>query len=150
LDALEQFLQLQHIGSEIREDEDQTSMRVTGHSRVTEFPEPKGPVLGHSSRRTFYTTWVRESSQFEPPAGPPVRFAPLAVADVDANGVWSQVRDCRRRFPPLTGLIHFYYVGGYGQEVAPDPLPPTGQQFLLPQPLEVGVSNWYWPVGARG
>ena len=80
--------------------------------------------------------------RFEERQGPWRHAAPLAIADVDASGVWSGVRDCRKRFPPLTGLVTVDLVGGDGQEAMPgDP---------LPEPVRVAVRNGSLPVaGAR-
>jgi photosystem II stability/assembly factor-like uncharacterized protein len=124
-----------------------------------EFAE--GPDPGDSFRTGDYWTiparslagavdWPESGGvpRFEDPHGSRRLYAPLALVDVDASGVWSNVRDCRRLFPPLTGLVHMYYVGGDGQEVMPDPTVPSDQdqRLKLDQPLEVGVSNWRWPV----
>ena len=57
-------------------------------------------------------------------------------------GQWAVVSDCRNLFPPLTENLHFFQVGGDGQEALPGA--------ALPCPLEVGVTNGQWPVsGAR-
>jgi photosystem II stability/assembly factor-like uncharacterized protein len=95
--------------------------------------------------------WPRAGgvAAFEAPRGPRARLAALGVARLDKTG-WSVLHDCRRRFPPLTGLIQMEYVGGDGQEAVPDPLAPAAQLYPLARPLEVGVSNWRWPVeGAK-
>jgi photosystem II stability/assembly factor-like uncharacterized protein len=84
--------------------------------------------------------------RFEDRQGPRRHTAPLAIARVDANGVWSAVRDCRKRFPPLTDLMHMYYVGGDGQEVMP-PLPLAQANLVaLDRPLQVGVVNGGTPM----
>jgi hypothetical protein len=50
--------------------------------------------------------------------------------------------DCRNKFPPLTELTSFFYVGGDGQEVMPDPSgPDAATPVELPEPLQVGVAN---------
>jgi hypothetical protein len=55
--------------------------------------------------------------------------------------------DCRATFPPLTELTSFFYVGGDGQEVMPDPSSPSAATPVeLPEPLEVGVANGAHPV----
>jgi Family of unknown function (DUF6519) len=55
--------------------------------------------------------------------------------------------DCRKKFPPLTELTTFFYVGGDGQEVMPDPSSPTANTPVeLPEPLQVGVANGARPV----
>ncbi|MDP8993228.1 MAG: DUF6519 domain-containing protein [Actinomycetota bacterium] len=83
---------------------------------------------------------------FLEPEGVRYHHAPLALVTLDANRVWSSPVDCRRRFPPLSGLTDIYYVGGDGQEVMPD-LGSDGALFVqLPRPLEVGVANWRWPI----
>ncbi|MCX6674672.1 MAG: DUF6519 domain-containing protein [Methanothrix sp.] len=46
--------------------------------------------------------------------------------------------DCRRVFPPLTGMISMFYVGGDGQEAMPG--------CELPEELQVGVANGGLPV----
>ena len=81
----------------------------------------------------------------QPPAGIEHHYAPLAlvmaatVNDVEQLLVLS---DCRRLFPPLTGLRGLFYLGGDGQEAG------SGQP--LPKPLVVGVANGDRPVlGAR-
>lgn len=100
---------------------------------------------------TASVEWPRNGSgpEFRPPEGVVSYFAPLAIADV-AGGVWSNVRDCRRLFPPLTGMVRLYYVGGDGQSVMPDMPLNVNQQKRLPQQLEVGVANGRQPVvGAK-
>jgi photosystem II stability/assembly factor-like uncharacterized protein len=86
---------------------------------------------------------------FEERHGPRRYTAPLAIANVDANGVWSGVRDCRNQFPPLTNLVSLYYVGGDGQQATP-PVPLGSENRVrLDRPLEVGVVNGGTPmVGA--
>ena len=92
--------------------------------------------------------WPRSGGvpRFEERQGPRRHTAPLAIATLDANGVWSGVRDCRKRFPPLTDLVHMYYVGGDGQEVMP-PVPlKTDNLVRLDRPLQVGIANGATPV----
>jgi hypothetical protein len=59
-----------------------------------------------------------------------------------SQDIWTAVDDgdCRLLFPPMTELRSLFYVGGDGQEVAPDPTQPT-QLLPLPQSLQVGVAN---------
>jgi photosystem II stability/assembly factor-like uncharacterized protein len=77
--------------------------------------------------------------------GPRRERTPLAVV-TRAKGIWQGVRDCRKLFPPLTKLVHMYYVGGDGQE-APPPMPLTeGGLVDLDEQLEVGVVNGSTPV----
>jgi photosystem II stability/assembly factor-like uncharacterized protein len=84
--------------------------------------------------------------RFEERHGPRRNTAPLAIASIDAEGIWSSVRDCRRRFPPLTDLVHLYYVGGDGQEATP-PVPLARDNLVpLDRPLEVGVVNGGTPM----
>ncbi len=64
-------------------------------------------------------------------------YCKLALLDFDGN-VWTKRSDCRRLFPPLTESIHFYGVGGDGQSTLP------GE--MLPQPLQVAVTNGQTPV----
>ncbi len=95
--------------------------------------------------------WPRSGGvpRFEVRQGPWSHTAPLAIVSVDDQGVWSGVRDCRRLFPPLTDLVHMYYVGGDGQEVMP-PVPLDATKLVpLDRPLEVGIANGGTPlVGA--
>lgn len=90
--------------------------------------------------------WPRAGAvaRFEPPAEAGVGHAVLAVAERAADGIWT-VKDCRRRFPPLTQMTRFSYLGGDGQEVLLDPDTPT-KPTLLPHPLLVGVTNGSAPV----
>jgi hypothetical protein len=67
------------------------------------------------------------------------------VAQFDA-GQWTVLSDCRELFPPLTELTSLHYVGGDGQEMAPD----TSVTQWLCGPLQVRVLNGGTPVqGAR-
>ena len=55
--------------------------------------------------------------------------------------------DCRNKFPPLTELTSFFYVGGDGQEVMPEASGPNSTDTVpLPEPLQVGVANGAHPV----
>jgi photosystem II stability/assembly factor-like uncharacterized protein len=95
--------------------------------------------------------WPRENGVpgFRPPEGEPPGVAALGVVRAHPDGTWEFVRDCRSRFPSLTSLADLYYVGGDGQEAMPDSAAPQNR-VQLARPLEVGVSNWRWPVeGAR-
>ena len=95
--------------------------------------------------------WPREYGvpRFRPSEGEPRGVAALGVVRSHTNGSWEFVRDCRRRFPALTSLADLYYVGGDGQEAMPDSAAPQNR-IQLARPLEVGVSNWRWPVeGAK-
>jgi len=66
----------------------------------------------------------------------------LALMTFDGSS-WTEIKDCRSLFPPVTELTSLFYVGGDGQEAMP-------QQPTLPQALQVGVANGKWPVqGAR-
>ena len=68
-----------------------------------------------------------------------IRHAYCKLALLDFNGnVWMKRSDCRHLFPPLTDSIHFYGVGGDGQSALP------GE--MLPQPLQVAVTNGQQPV----
>ena len=83
--------------------------------------------------------------RFEDRHGPRRHRTPLAIV-TRASGVWEGVRDCRKLFPPLTRLVHMYYVGGDGQETVP-PMPLTeGTLLELDEKLEVGVVNGSTPV----
>ncbi len=66
----------------------------------------------------------------------------LGLVEIDAGGLVSVASDCRTLFPPLTQLTQLLYVGGDGQDTAPDS--------ALPQPLLVRVARGALPVaGAR-
>lgn len=71
----------------------------------------------------------------------PERLTDEVLADEvsirEGEKIW-KVADCRRLFPPLTGLVRFFYVGGGGQEAMP--------REELGKPLQVGASNWRWPM----
>jgi hypothetical protein len=76
-----------------------------------------------------------------PPAGITHHYCRLAVLQRTATE-FQLVEDCRRLFPPLTGLINLLYESGDGQEAGP------GQ--ALPHSLRVRVANGQTPViGAR-
>ena len=76
-----------------------------------------------------------------PPAGIDHHYCRLAVLERTATE-FQLVEDCRRLFPPLTGLISLLYESGDGQEAGPSQ--------ALPQPLRVRVANGQTPViGAR-
>jgi hypothetical protein len=78
-----------------------------------------------------------------PPQGVRHSFCGLAIvtATTQENRL-AVLHDCRNRFPQLTDLTGFFYLGGDGQEAMP------GKE--LPGLLRVGVANGQWPVqGAR-
>jgi hypothetical protein len=80
-------------------------------------------------------------SDAAPPLGPVVRVAPLGIVRRTAAG-WELESDCRRLFPPLTGLVTLDLVGGDGQEDLP--------LEWLDEPVRVVVRNGDRPVpGAR-
>lgn len=70
---------------------------------------------------------------------------PLAVV-TRSKGIWLQVRDCRKLFPPLTKLVHMYYVGGDGQEIRPPTPLDKGNFVQLDETLDVGVVNGSTPL----
>lgn len=72
------------------------------------------------------------------PQGVLHHYAKLGIAELDNNGNWDVIADCRPQFPPVTELISFFYLGGDGQEARP------GKPLLAP--LMVGVSNGKWPL----
>jgi hypothetical protein len=78
-----------------------------------------------------------------PPQGVRHSFCALAiVAATSGEDRLAVLHDCRNRFPQLTNLTGFFYLGGDGQEAMP------GNELL--EPLRVGVANGQWPVqGAR-
>ena len=82
----------------------------------------------------------------QPPAGPKHYYCRLGF--VQRSGAQlTLLTDCRAVFPPLTQLTSFFYVGGDGQEVMPDPSDPNAATPVpLPEPLEVGVANGAHPV----
>lgn len=84
--------------------------------------------------------WPRQGTD---PVGVPAHgvrhaYAPLAILSYTQAGGW-KASDCRRVFPPLTGLVRMVYLGGDGQEA----MPTTPN---LPQPLRVGVLNGGIPM----
>jgi hypothetical protein len=82
---------------------------------------------------------------FQLPFGIHHHYCRLAVVFVDDKDNLLDLMDCRKIFPPLTGLNQFYYAGGDGQEAMPDYGQPN-KLVALSEPLRVGVSNWHWPV----
>ena len=52
----------------------------------------------------------------QPPEGIKHHYAKLAMAELDGNGTWKKMRDCRPIFPPLTELIALFYLSGDGQD----------------------------------
>jgi hypothetical protein len=92
--------------------------------------------------------WPTENDEpvAQPPRGIVHHYCRLAVLEADGSNL-SLTEDCRNLFPPLTELTSFFYVGGDGQEVMPDPSDPNSATPVpLPQPLEVGVANGSHPV----
>ena len=71
-----------------------------------------------------------------PPAGIEHHYCRLAVLNRDGNGQFTAV-DCRKLFPPLTGVT-LLYAGGDGQEAMPAQ--------PLPEPLRVRVVRGQVPV----
>jgi hypothetical protein len=69
----------------------------------------------------------------QPPAGSLHHLAPLGILVRDDEETWSLESDCRRLFPPLTGLVTIDMAGGDGQEAMP------GE--VLPEPVRVMVRN---------
>jgi hypothetical protein len=67
------------------------------------------------------------------PFGVVHHYAKLAILNFDTTNGWSVVSDCRNLFSALTEQISLCYVGGDGQESAPNN--------VLPEPLMVGVAN---------
>jgi photosystem II stability/assembly factor-like uncharacterized protein len=92
--------------------------------------------------------WPNSGGQplFQEPNGPRRRFAPLGLVKLGKDGMWSDPTDCRRLFPPLTGLVDFRYVGGDGQEATPSFIAAANPFATLARPLQVGVANGRWPV----
>lgn len=72
----------------------------------------------------------------------------LAMVTRQADGSWKIESDCRPLFPPLTDLISFYFRGGDGQEVNPDPLDRT-RRIKLPETLVTAVTLGPYPLAGR-
>ncbi len=72
-----------------------------------------------------------------PPHGIERHYAPLAIL-TRKDGNFTEVKDCRKLFPPVSELTSFFLVGGEGQEAMP------GRE--LPHPMQVCVANGQWPV----
>jgi hypothetical protein len=100
-----------------------------------------------ADQRSGKIEWPTEAD--EPLAQPPlgIRHHYCRLAILESDGTTFEVEDCRSLFPPLTELTSFFYVGGDGQDVMPDPSAPNAATPVeLPQPLEVGVANGSHPV----
>jgi hypothetical protein len=80
-----------------------------------------------------------------PPRGVQHHYCRLAVVQRTGAGKLT-VTDCREKFPPLTELTSFFYLGGDGQEVMPDPGSTSTATVTLPEKLRVGVSRGGHPV----
>ena len=92
--------------------------------------------------------WPRNAGVALPQSPIGVRHHYCRLAFIQAvGGKLVPLTDCRRKFPPLTELTSFFYVGGDGQEVMPDPDPNATTAVPLPEPLQVGVANGGHPVG---
>jgi hypothetical protein len=84
---------------------------------------------------------------FVAPLGVLRAFARLAVLRYHGQQ-WTRLQDCRQLFPALGELRNLLYVGGDGQQIAPNPIVPV--PVMLPRPLEVAVFNGQYPIdGAR-
>ena len=84
------------------------------------------------------------------PRGVHHHYCRLAVVQRTAAGKLAILTDCRDKFPPLTELTTFSYLGGDGQEVMPNPNATSTATVPLPEPLRVGVARGGHPVqGAR-
>ncbi len=81
----------------------------------------------------------------EGPHGILRHYCRLGVLQFDGSKWLTPFQDCRRLFPPITKLTSFFYLGGDGQEVAPNPLD-TSKLLPLPQSLRVGVANGQTPL----
>jgi len=101
-----------------------------------------------TDERSGTIEWPTENDEpvAQPPLGIRHHYCRLAVIQTDGTKL-VLTEDCRNLFPPLTELTSFFYVGGDGQEVMPDPSAPNAATPVpLPQPLEVGVANGSHPV----
>ncbi len=78
------------------------------------------------------------------PQGIDHNYCRLAVLRF-AGGAWTSITDCRPIFPPVTELTSLFYLGGDGQQVAPD-TSDLSQLLPLPEKLRVGVANGQHPV----
>ncbi len=92
--------------------------------------------------------WPKDGTTSAPiPSGPlgiHHHYCRLALLGFTGE-TWTLIHDCRDLFPPVTQLTRLYYLGGDGQEVAPDPTQPTLLRDL-PAPLRAGVANGRHPV----
>jgi hypothetical protein len=98
-----------------------------------EWPPYEDPGIGSNARAPF---GVRH------------HYCRLALVGVGTDKRLHVLSDCRHSFPPLTGLVDFYYVGGDGQEAMPDLNNPSSL-VALAEPLQVGVSNRRRPLDGR-
>ena len=78
------------------------------------------------------------------PQGIDHSYCRLAVMRFD-GGEWTSITDCRPLFPPVTELTSLFYLGGDGQEIAPD-TSDLSLLLTLPEKLRVGVANGEHPV----
>ena len=69
----------------------------------------------------------------------------LAMVTKPSSGPWKVESDCRPLFPPLADLISFYFRGGDGQEVNPDPLD-RDKRIKLPETLVTSVTLGPYPL----
>ena len=94
--------------------------------------------------------WPADAASGAPLALPPhgIRRTYCALGLIDNSAGLSVVSDCRPLFEPLTELETFAYLGGDGQEAAPDLTAPAT---LVPlnSPLRVGVTRGRHPVAGR-
>ncbi len=74
----------------------------------------------------------------KPAEGTKHHYAALAIGELDNGGQWTNLTDCRRIFAALTDQKQFSYLGGDGQEIAPNPLSPS-LRTPLKAPLLAGV-----------
>ncbi len=72
----------------------------------------------------------------------------LAMVTKPSSGPWKVESDCRPLFPPLADLISFYFRGGDGQEVNPDPLD-RDKRIKLPETLVTSVTLGPYPLQGR-
>jgi hypothetical protein len=101
-----------------------------------------------TDERSGTIEWPTENDEplAQPPLGIRHHYCRLAILESDGSTL-TLTEDCRHLFPPLTELTSFFYVGGDGQEVMPDPSgPDAATPVELLQPLEVGVANGSHPV----
>lgn len=91
-----------------------------------------------AARNTGNIEWPYEQNIFVPKFGIRHHRCLLAILRLNADGIWSVERDCRKLFSPLSEMVLLSYLGGDGQEAMPG--------YWLPAPFEVRVTRGDRPV----